>query len=103
MVVLCIDGLNTGESTPFDGQYVQEYDPSKQGFDPTGRPMLCHLATTSDPNKALQFKDCVEALEAWKLVDSRNPVRADGQPNRPLTAFSVLVIDLEKAKEGLVL
>lgn len=92
MVVLRIEGLNDGTPTAFDGQYVSDYNPSKPGFDPEGRPMLCRLATTTDPDKAIQFKDCVEALELWKLVDITNPFRPDGQPNRPLTAFSVLVV-----------
>jgi hypothetical protein len=87
--VIRIESLVAGGTTPFDGQYVAEYDPSRAGVSPEGFPMLCHLVTTPDIEKALQFEDGVAAAEAWKAVDSKQPVRGDGKPNRPLTAFTV--------------
>jgi len=84
-VRLRIIGTVLGEPSPFDGQYVKEYDPT-----------YCHpdgydggiLETTPDPGEALTFPSAVEALECWRKSYG---TRCDGQPNRPLTAFTVEV------------
>lgn len=87
--VIRIIGLVNGPATAFDGEYVIEYDPSRDGVEPgTGRPMNCHLVTTADQEKATRY-DMVEALELYRAVDPRDPVRPDGKPNRPLTAFTI--------------
>lgn len=44
---------------------------------------------TQDRDKALQFDDAGAALTAWKTQSTVRPLRADGKPNRPLTAFTV--------------
>ena len=51
--------------------------------------MLAHVVTTPDIYAAKHFTDYAEFHKVWTLVDNRNPVRPDGKPNRPLTAFSV--------------
>lgn len=71
--------------TPFDGQYVVEYDPSRPGTDPQGNPMLCHLVTTPDRDKALDLSPD-QAIALWR---QDHGLRPDGKPNRPLTAFTV--------------
>ena len=89
-VVVQLVGLINGGTTAFDGQYLVEYDPGRDGIEPsTGRTMMCHLVTTSDRAQAFQFDDAAAAFETWQLVDPRKPVRVDGKPNRPLTAFTV--------------
>jgi hypothetical protein len=89
--VIQIASLIDGTRTPFDGQYVVEYDPGRQGFEPgTGKPMLCHLVTTPDIESATRYTK-LEALALWRAVDPEHPVRRDGKPNRPLTAFSVVI------------
>jgi hypothetical protein len=45
----------------FDGQYLKEYDPNRNGVDPSGQPMLAHVACTDDPAAALHFEDAGEA------------------------------------------
>lgn len=79
-------GLNSGQPTEFDGKWLMEYDPGRQGFDSTGRPMIAHVKVTDDPAKALQFDDPADALRLWQKPDG---IRTDGKPNRPLTAFHV--------------
>ena len=88
--VIRILGLVDGTPTDFDGQYVVEYDPSRTGTQPvTGNPMpVFHLATTPDISQATRFSPA-ETVDLYRAVDQRNPIRADGEPNRPLTAFSV--------------
>lgn len=85
-----IVGLVDGTPTDFDGQYLVEYDPSRVGTQPvTGRPMpVFHLVTTPDIRKATRFSTS-EVVSVYRAVDRRNPVNPDGQPNRPLTAFTV--------------
>ena len=60
--VIQIASLIDGTRTPFDGQYVVEYDPGRQGFEPgTGKPMLCHLVTTPDIESATRYTGGVSA------------------------------------------
>lgn len=86
--VIKVIGLTNGEPTAFDGQWVVEYDPGRDGRDPRGRPMLCHLVTTPDLAQATRY-ETGEAFELWRAVDPRQPKRPDGKPNRPFTAFTV--------------
>lgn len=90
MQVIRIIGLVNGGATAFDGQYLAEFDASRDGVEPdSGREMMCHLVTTSDISEAKIFADVAEVHALWTTVDEREPVRPDGQPNRPLTAFTV--------------
>lgn len=86
MAKLYIVGLLNEEPTPFDRQWVVEYDPTRPGVDPEGRPMIAHLVTSPDPNEAQEFASVHEAETCWKQTYG---VRKDGRPNRPLTAFVV--------------
>lgn len=45
---------------------------------------------TDNQSKALRF-DKSSAFECWRLVSAIRPVRMDGKPNRPLTAFHVSI------------
>lgn len=49
---------------------------------------------TSDPRRALAFGDRAQALKAWQTQSTVRPVRPDGQPNRPITSFTVEVCAL---------
>jgi hypothetical protein len=89
VIAIRIVELADGSETPFDGQYVMEYDPNRDGQDPDGNPMLAHLVTTPVANDAMRFDGLRELRQLWLAVDQRRPVRPDGQPNRPLTAFTV--------------
>ena len=89
MKVLKIYGLANGGPTPFDGQYLVEYDPTRDGVDPNGDPMSAHLVTTPDVGKALKFQTAAEAMALWR---KEHGIRPDGLPNRPLTAFTVEVL-----------
>jgi hypothetical protein len=98
-VVMQIISLANGEPSPFDGKFLAEYDPDRQGVDPSGLRTLAHVVVTADPDEAIMFEDAGEAMETWKRVSKRWPTRPfDHQPNRPLTAFSVQVRRLEDAR-----
>jgi hypothetical protein len=87
-LVMKIEGMGGGP-TPFDGQYLKEYDPGRAGVDPNGAPMIAHVVTTPHKHEAKVFASLVEFHAEWTRVDPHNPVRPDGRPNRPLTAFTV--------------
>lgn len=41
------------------------------------------------PHRAMKFKSLADALAAYKKQSKVQPYRDDGEPNRPLTAFTV--------------
>ena len=89
--VIQVIGLINGGNTGYDGQFVVEYDPGRDGVEPlSGMPMLAYLRTTPNVEEATRYTS-EDAFELWRSVDPRNPVRPDGRPNRPFTAFSISV------------
>ena len=80
-VVIKIVCSATGDRTAHDGHYVQEYVPN---FDRHG-----YLVSTSRLESAKRYRDHAAAFEAWRAINGQHPVRDDGKPNRPLTAFTV--------------
>jgi hypothetical protein len=64
------------------GQYLHWFDPdANDGYGLFG--------WTDDIAKARRFPSFRAAMECWKQESSVRPLRDDGRPNRPLTAFSV--------------
>lgn len=64
------------------GEWVKSYDPD--AFDGRG-----DVETTFDVSEALRFPSGGDAFAFWRTQSSVRPLRADGLPNRPLTAFSI--------------
>lgn len=52
------------------------------------------VTVTRQPKKALAFKDVGAAMTAWRTQSKVQPLREDGKPNRPMTAFTVEVRQL---------
>ena len=67
-----------GVVTPYDGQYVKEWNATKDV-----------LVTTTNILEAKRYPSIIEAREDWMQVDQRHPLRPDGRPNRPLTGYSI--------------
>lgn len=92
MIVIVNQGLmgsainHTDESDV--GSYLERYDPNY---------MLGDGAAwwTPDIDKAQRFADLTEAWECWRQTSTIKPLRADGLPNRPLTAYSITFKDIE--------
>lgn len=79
-VIVILDG-------PDAGRFVERYDPDFAD----GRGMV---DTTDDLSRAMRFPDAIEAWALWKLPSTVHPIRlSDGKPNRPMTAFSITVVD----------
>lgn len=79
-------GVNGGDSTEFDNKWLADYDPTRSGRSPSGRPMIAHVRVVDDPRHAMVFPSTKEAFELWQKTDG---IRGDGKPNRPLTAFTI--------------
>ena len=73
-----------GHHCPHAGQYLEAFYHDL----PDG---LGYGKFTSDPKKAKRFASRADAMVFWNTQSTVKPLRADGQPNKPLTALSVSV------------
>lgn len=48
-----------------------------------------YVAMCDDIRDAMTFADVAEAYAYWRTRSKETPTRPDGQPNRPLTAYTV--------------
>jgi hypothetical protein len=75
------------DTVPFGvpiGQFLKSYDPEAHDGRGSAR-------WTNNLNEALTFSSQVEAARLWRSIPRVRPKRSDGRPNRPLTAFTVLI------------
>ena len=77
-------GFAGGHDCPHAGQFLEDF----QHDTPDG---LGFGKFTSDPTKAKQFASRADAMIFWNKQSRVKPYRADGRPNKPLTALSVSV------------
>ena len=99
-VVIRIIGLVVGDSvSPFDDQYVVEYDPDRPGVS-NGVAITYFLLTTEDIESATQYPDVMAALCVYQKF-AEDQEDSNGEPYRPLTAFHVEfeTIELEPSSE----
>lgn len=69
------------------GQYLESFDPDYN--DGAG------LASwTTDPDKAMTFLSAQHAFNCWRSQSSIKPLRNDGLPNMPLTAYTVQIREM---------
>lgn len=70
------------------GKYLKEYDPDgNNGF---GR-----IVFTEEPTEAKSFESSTELFETWGAQSTVRPLRPDGMPNRPLTAYHMEFVQIE--------
>lgn len=86
-----IVGLVQGFPSVHDGKWLVDYDPSPDD-QPIGH---CLLRTSANKEHARRFKTREDAHYLWTRIDGRQPVRADGRLNRPLTAYSVFITEVD--------
>jgi hypothetical protein len=72
------------------GQYLEHYDPDVVPADPTD-PRTGLAEWTRDVGRAMKFATNAAALRCWQATSTVRPLRPDGKPNRPLSAFTVLI------------
>ena len=94
------NGLAPADMTGFEGEYVVEYDPGRNGTDKYGRKMLVHLVTSPHKWEALDVP-IEELADLWLAVDPRGRLNRDGSPSRPLRNFRVQFVEkVERWLEG---
>ncbi len=87
MHIIRLIGTVQGVPSPFDGQCVVVYDPR-----PISRGEAPILKTTPFELLAKRFATAAAAAEYWRR-DS-GVLRDDGKPDRPLTAWTVEIVDV---------
>lgn len=73
------------DAPPFAG------DPSGAwlaSFDPEAHEGYGEVVFTLIPARIMRFADAAQAMEYIRQVPRARPVRGDGKPNRPLTAYT---------------
>lgn len=74
---------------PHDDSYLLSYDPNAHA---PGRPHPTgDVVVTKYIEKAMKFDKREDAFALWKTQSTAVPLRLDGKPNRPLTAFTITV------------
>jgi hypothetical protein len=79
-------GFANGMPCPHAGQYLESFD--HEVFNGEG-----YGEFTPDPAKAKRFPDFAAAVLFWRRPSKVRPRRPDGEPNRPLTALTVEIVD----------
>lgn len=70
-------------------QWLKRYDPDWN----EGRGAI---ETTADPKQAMTFPNALAALDEWKRASTELPLRLDGKPNRPLSAYTASPAPLDR-------
>lgn len=85
MVVIQAVGYADGRECPQAGQYLETFD--ADAMDGRG------FATfTDDLAKAMHFLSSEQAFTFWHTQSKVRPLRPDGKPNKPLTAYTVMLV-----------
>lgn len=90
-VIKCV-GLASGKPCDTFNQYLTDYDPDySNGIGLT--------RWTRDIKNAWVTPTKDHALDVILTISNARPLRDDGNPNRPLTAFSVVIEEVANPKQ----
>lgn len=78
-----IIGSALGEPTNVDECYLVDYDPH---YGIHGK-----IEASPDRAKAKVFADAMEFFKLYRTANRNKPLRPDGKPNRPITAYHLEV------------
>lgn len=91
--VLRIVGLVDGRRNEHSGTWLESFDPER-GRDP----YRGVVRSTGQLMRAHHFDRPEHAFECWRQQSRRQPTRPwDGRPNRPMTAYTVLIVRADLA------
>ena len=76
--------ITKGDYSVMEGQWVQTVN--VDAYNGRGE-----ARGTLDPRKAMAFDTTTEAFIFWNQQSKVRPLRPDGRPNKPLTAFSCMI------------
>jgi len=65
--------------------YISAYDVNARGG-------IGEAEVTLDIEEAILWDTAREVLQAWRTQSTVRPIRGDGQPNRPLSAYTITVL-----------
>lgn len=80
------------------GLYLAAYDPDADA--PDAGPLGGRIEWTTDLDAAKVFDGFRAAHAEWTRQSTRVPLRPDGQPNKPMTAFHIEVVTMAAARLG---
>lgn len=83
-----------------DGRPCQPAGFYVAGFDADAHGGQGEALMVADPRDALVFHGRAAAFEFWKTPSAEVPLRPDGRPNRPLTAYTVEFVKVAHSREG---
>lgn len=81
-IVIRVLGIASGFPFESAGQYLRSAD--VDAYDGRGIADF-----TRDAKQAMHFATYEAAVAFWQRQSTRRPLRDDGQPNRPLTAYHI--------------
>lgn len=79
-----IVGFANGKPCSEAGSYIKNFD--AEAYPGRGSVLL-----TWSADEAKRFNNQKQAFEFWQTQSKKEPIRPDGRPNRPLTAYNVTV------------
>jgi hypothetical protein len=85
--IMRIEGYGGGLHDQDDPLWLESFD-----HDTGGQQGFCTL--TRKVNDAMRFDTKADALIFWRKQSRTMPLRPDGHPNRPLTAYTVKIEEL---------
>lgn len=80
-------GFADGTPCPHTGHWLM-------AFDHDAHDGLGHGIFTTSVNSAKRFASMGDAMEFWRRQSTVKPLRADGRPNKPLTALTIEIEEL---------
>jgi hypothetical protein len=86
--IKCVEIADGRPSQLVAGKYLMCFDFEGEGGRGVG-------LWTADQGEAMTFETAADAMLFWRTQSKTVPLRADGKPNRPLTAFTVEVARVE--------
>jgi hypothetical protein len=82
-----------GEAIPHGYRECEESDQYLTYYDPDGYDGRGKFTTSERIDAAIQFVNAEAALHCWHQQSRVRPLREDGEANRPLTGFSIEILD----------
>jgi hypothetical protein len=64
-----------------------------KSFDPDAHRGRGAIVMTQDRKQAMRFDSFAAVMECWKTQSAVQPLRDDGKPNRPLTAYTIQPVE----------
>lgn len=64
-----------------------------QRFDADAHGGRGSIVMTKNRSEAMQFDSLQAVMECWKTQSTVQPLRDDGRPNRPLTAYTIQPVE----------